>query len=49
MFSAIVPPEGFRCILIEDLRLQLFIGVNPEEKTARQEVSISMYRLIATS
>jgi FolB domain-containing protein len=46
MFPAIVPPEGFRCILIEDLRLQLFIGVNPEEKTARQEVSISMYMMV---
>jgi FolB domain-containing protein len=49
MFPAIVPPEGFRCILIEDLRLQLFIGVNPEEKTARQEVSISVYMMVRDS
>jgi FolB domain-containing protein len=49
MFPAIVPPEGFRCILIEDLRLQLFIGVNPEEKAARQGVSVSMYMMVRDS
>jgi FolB domain-containing protein len=49
MFPAIVPPEGFRCILIEDLRLQLFIGANPEEKAARQGVSVSMYMMVRDS
>jgi 7,8-dihydroneopterin aldolase/epimerase/oxygenase len=49
MFPAIVPPQGFRCILIEDLRLQLFIGVNPEEKAARQGVSVSIYMMVRDS
>lgn len=46
MLAAIVPPQGCRCILIEDLRLAVFIGVLPEERKARQEVSISVYMMV---
>lgn len=46
MFLPLLPPEGYRCIFIEDLRLDLFIGVNPEEKMARQPVSISIAMMV---
>ena len=46
MLAPMFPPQGWRCILVEDLRLWVFIGVNAEEKKARQEVSISMYMLV---
>ena len=46
MLLPILPPDGYRCVLIEDLRLQLFIGVNPEEKVARQEVLISVHMMV---
>jgi dihydroneopterin aldolase len=43
----ILPPPGQRCIVIDDLRLEMFIGVNEHEKRARQEVSISVLMLVA--
>jgi FolB domain-containing protein len=46
MLVPMLPPEGYRCIFIDDLRLRLFIGVNPEEKVARQEVSVSVYMMV---
>jgi FolB domain-containing protein len=46
MLAAVIPPQGCRCLLIEDLRLPVFIGVAAEEKRARQEVSISVYMMV---
>jgi dihydroneopterin aldolase len=43
----IVPEPGQRCVVIDDLRLSLFIGVHEHEKRARQEVSITIYMLVA--
>jgi dihydroneopterin aldolase len=36
-----MPPPGQRCIVVDDLRLAVFIGVHEREKVARQEVSIA--------
>lgn len=38
----IIPPPGRRCIVVDDLRLGIFIGVYEHEKRARQEVSITL-------
>jgi FolB domain-containing protein len=46
MLAPMFPPQGWRCVLVEDLRLRVFVGVNTEEQKARQEVSISMYMLV---
>jgi FolB domain-containing protein len=46
MLAPMFPALGWRCILVEDLRLRVFIGVNAEEKKVRQEVSISVYMLV---
>lgn len=43
MGAAIMPPPGQRCIVVDDLRLDLFIGVHEHEKQARQQVSITIY------
>jgi 7,8-dihydroneopterin aldolase/epimerase/oxygenase len=37
-----LPRPGERCVLVDDLRLQVFIGVHDFEKRARQEVSITV-------
>jgi FolB domain-containing protein len=42
----ILPEPGFRCIVVEDLRLQLFIGVHDFEKKKRQQVSISIHMFV---
>jgi 7,8-dihydroneopterin aldolase/epimerase/oxygenase len=42
-----LPSLGERCVLIEDLRLRLFIGVLQHEKQARQEVSITVRMFVA--
>jgi FolB domain-containing protein len=47
VLAPMFPPQGWRCILVEDLRLRVFIGVDAEERKARQEVSISLYMLVA--
>lgn len=43
MAASIMPPPGQRCIVIDDLRLDLFIGVHEHEKQARQQVSITIH------
>ncbi len=42
----IIPGPGQRCVVIDDLRLKLFIGVHEHEKRARQEVSITIHMLV---
>jgi len=46
MLSAVCPAAGYRCIVIDGLRLNLFIGVLEAERRARQEVAISMYLMV---
>jgi dihydroneopterin aldolase len=46
MFAPIMPPAGYRAIVVDGLRLRLFIGVLEEERLARQEVSISLCMLV---
>ncbi len=46
MGMTIVPPPGRRCIIVDDLRLQFFIGVHEREKSARQEVSFSLCMIV---
>jgi FolB domain-containing protein len=46
MLAPMLPPDGFRCIVVEDLRLRIFIGVLDEERQARQEVSITLHMLV---
>jgi dihydroneopterin aldolase len=45
--SGVLPGPGERCVLVEDLRLQLFIGVHESEKRARQEVSVTVHMFVA--
>jgi dihydroneopterin aldolase len=42
----ILPEPGHRCVVVDDLRLRLFIGVHDHEKRARQEVSISVWMMV---
>ncbi len=42
MARPIIPPPGERCIVIDDLRLDLFIGVHDFERKARQPVSVTL-------
>lgn len=42
-------PPGYRCVIIDDLRLGFFIGVLPEEKGRRQQVSITINMLVPDS
>jgi FolB domain-containing protein len=44
--ASIMPPPGQRCIVIDDLRLDLFIGVHEHEKRARQQVSITIHMFV---
>jgi 7,8-dihydroneopterin aldolase/epimerase/oxygenase len=44
--ASILPPPGQRCIVVDDLRLAVFIGVHEHEKAARQEVSISIHMFV---
>jgi dihydroneopterin aldolase len=46
MAGSIIPGPGERCIIVEDLRLELFIGVHNFEKRARQPVSVTVYMLV---
>ncbi len=41
-----MPPPGRRCVVVDDLRLAFFIGVFPQERLARQEVSITLHMLV---
>ena len=43
----ILPGDGQRCIVIDDLRLDLFIGVHEHEKQARQQVSVTIHMYLA--
>src|SRR5262245_47854032 len=43
----VLPGEGQRCIVIDDLRLDVFIGVHDYEKQARQQVAITILMFIA--
>jgi len=47
--APIIPDVGHRCVVIDDLRLSLFIGVHEHEKLARQEVSVTIYMSVADS
>jgi dihydroneopterin aldolase len=44
--ASIMPPPGQRCIIVDDLRLAVFIGVHDYEKAARQEVSITLHMFV---
>jgi len=44
--ASILPPPGQRCILVDDLRLDVFIGVHEHEKQARQQVSITLHMFV---
>ena len=46
MGASILPPPGQRCIVVDDLRLDVFIGVHEHEKLARQQVSITLYMFV---
>ena len=46
MGPSIMPPSGQRCIVVDDLRLDLFIGVHEHEKRARQQVSITIHMFV---
>ena len=47
MAASIMPPPGQRCIVVDDLRLAVLIGVHEHEKAARQEVSITLHMFVA--
>ena len=47
MGGPIIPGPGERCIVIDDLRLDLFIGVHDFEKKGRQQVSVTIHMLAA--
>ncbi len=42
-----LPALGERCILVDDLRLELFIGVHAHERQARQEVAVTVRMFVA--
>jgi 7,8-dihydroneopterin aldolase/epimerase/oxygenase len=44
--ASILPPPGRRCIVVDDLRLDVFIGVHEHEKQARQQVSITLHMFV---
>jgi dihydroneopterin aldolase len=44
--GSILPAPGYRCVVVEELRLPFFIGVHDYEKHARQEVSISVWMFV---
>jgi 7,8-dihydroneopterin aldolase/epimerase/oxygenase len=46
MAGPIIPGPGERCIVIDGLRLELFIGVHEFEKRARQPVAVTVYMLV---
>jgi dihydroneopterin aldolase len=46
MAGPIIPGPGERCIVVDELRLELFIGVHEFEKRARQPVSVTVYMLV---
>jgi dihydroneopterin aldolase len=47
MGGPLLPGAGQRCIVIDDLRLDVFIGVHEHEKQARQDVSITIHMFVA--
>jgi len=44
--ASILPPPGQRCIVVDDLRLDVFIGVHEHERQARQQVSITLHMFV---
>jgi 7,8-dihydroneopterin aldolase/epimerase/oxygenase len=44
--ASLMPPPGQRCIVVDDLRLDVFIGVHEREKPARQQVSITLHMFV---
>jgi dihydroneopterin aldolase len=44
--ASVIPEVGQCCIVVDDLRLAFFIGVNEQEKLARQEVSITVHMFV---
>lgn len=42
MRQAFLPDPGYRCVIIEDLRLELFIGVHAHEHGRRQQVAVTV-------
>ncbi len=47
MAAPIMPPQGQRCIVVDDLRLAVFIGVHEHERRARQGVSITLHMFVS--
>lgn len=47
MAGPIIPRPGQRCIVIDELRVDLFIGVHDFEKRARQPVSVTLHMFVA--
>ena len=47
MREPILPEPGYRCIVVDDLRLPLFIGVHDFEKKARQQVAVTVHMFVA--
>jgi dihydroneopterin aldolase len=41
-----LPPAGYRCIVVDDLRLKIFIGALAQERKAPQEVSITLHMMV---
>lgn len=46
MAGSVLPGPGQRCVVIDDLRLDFFIGVHEHERRARQQVSITIHMLV---
>jgi dihydroneopterin aldolase len=46
MGGAVFPNLGERCVVVDDLRLNLLIGVHDYERKARQEVSITIHMFV---
>jgi 7,8-dihydroneopterin aldolase/epimerase/oxygenase len=47
MGATVLPSLGERCVVVDDLRLNLLIGVHDYEWKARQEVSITIHMFVA--
>ena len=46
MLTPLMPPAGYRVIVVDDMRMRIFIGVLAQERLARQEVAVSLCMLV---
>jgi dihydroneopterin aldolase len=46
MIGPILPGAGERCVVVEGLRLEVFIGVHEFERRARQPVAVTLYMFV---